>query len=764
MAAQKSAYTASKVRSGRPGWTASFRHPLRRDNRGRLGLKVRRGLGTTNEAEADALVAQLQNLIDDKAWHHAERRKEAEKIFAPVVVSAFFHGVDVGSEKSEELREAKIPLPGRDEAYSRIMLVGTTGAGKTTLLRHIIGSDHIHDRFPSTSTARTTIADTEIVIAPGMYQAAVTFTPEHVVRGLIDECLEAACVAAIEGQTDDKIASALLTHHEQRFRLSYLLGEWNQRTQSPDTDFDFGPQRQDNGPPIGADESVPDQETSTNRNKIIDFVNRIRRLALLVKEGVSRELGPLTSESDTEDKTAWIELFGEVLLDQEEFSQISLDTKDAIETRFDLIKLGEIEREASGWPALWHYTTDKRELFLKQIRWFSSNHFRQFGRLLTPLVNGLRVKGPFEPSISTLAGENRFVIVDGQGLGHVAEVAPSISTGITQRFSDFDVILLVDSAQQPMQVAPVTLLKSVASSGHGEKIALAFTHFDQVTGDNLNSFDQKRAHVMASVHNALATLRQRVPVGLVDIMEKSIENNCFLLGGLDRSASELPPGVIRQFEALFETMQARSYEEQVVEAAPIYGISGLELAIRDAVEGFVRPWEARLGLGYRDGIRKEHWSRVKALSRRFAMGWSNEYDSLRPVADLVAQLQEEVSRWMDRPSGWTRKPKDAEEREAALDRIRRSVSQAFHELAERRLALEHRDDWRTAYSYRRKGSALKRAEKVRDIYEEGAPPISSAMPITAQQFLDEIIGIVTSAVTDAGGMLEWSRERRAKSA
>jgi len=31
-------YTASKTRSNRPGWSISFRHPLRNDSRGRPGL------------------------------------------------------------------------------------------------------------------------------------------------------------------------------------------------------------------------------------------------------------------------------------------------------------------------------------------------------------------------------------------------------------------------------------------------------------------------------------------------------------------------------------------------------------------------------------------------------------------------------------------------------------------------------------------------------------------------------------------------------
>ena len=52
-------------------------------------------------------------------------------------------------------------------------------------------------------------------------------------------------------------------------------------------------------------------------------------------------------------------------------------------------------------------------------------------------------------------------------------------------------ILLVDNAQQPMQAAPLALLRTVGSSGFSKKIAIAFTHFGQVKGANLSSFDQK---------------------------------------------------------------------------------------------------------------------------------------------------------------------------------------------------------------------------------------------------------------------------------
>jgi hypothetical protein len=79
---------------------------------------------------------------------------------------------------------------------------------------------------------------------------------------------------------------------------------------------------------------------------------------------------------------------------------------------------------------------------------------------------------------------------------------------VTKRFADVDLILLVDSAQQPMQTAPIALLRAAGTSGCADKVALAFTHFDQVKGNNLQTLVQKRAHVIASMTTSFAGLRQ----------------------------------------------------------------------------------------------------------------------------------------------------------------------------------------------------------------------------------------------------------------
>jgi hypothetical protein len=746
-------HKATKTRSNRPGWSVTFRHPRRSDARGKPGLKVRRGLGTTDAAEADRLVDQLNELLGDQTWWSVDRRTEAEQRFDSVVVSAFFDGMEVGKVNSGDLREARIPLPSQAEGYARVMFAGTTGAGKTTLLRHVIGSDHERDRFPSTSTARTTTADIEIITADGPFEAIITFMPEHEVRAHVDECLEEACLGAIQGQPVAKIAGALLSHREQRFRLSYPLGPWQRDAPSSDKDFSFHDEEVEEDF-LDDNEAVTAEDRAHNRERLDQYVARINEIAASTGDRVAAGLGVLDDMNNPDDRAAWLEVFTDALFEEEEFGRLALDIMEAIEDRFGLVESGDFEHGPTGWPILWSFGEEDRDAFLQQVRWFASNHHRQFGRLLTPLVDGMRVRGPFRPAHDDLQIADRLVLLDGQGLGHTAKSASSISTRVTRRFSDVDMIVLVDNAEQPMQAAPLELLRSVGMSGHADKLAVAFTHFDLVKGHNLGNYEQKRDHVLGSVGNAIASLRQPLGAPVAGMLERQIEGSSFFLGGLDRAPEKIPSGFRTQLRDLIALMQAAAEPAEPVETAPRYTTEGLEIALRDAVEGFLEPWKGRLGLRYHDGIPKEHWTRVKALSRRFANAWSNEYDDLRPVADLVARLQENISRWLDSPAGWTREPESQEGRDAALAFVRKMVFDALHDLAEERLSDVHRPDWQTAYGFSGRGSGHRRAEEIDRIYEEAAPAMSSAMSGPARQFLHNLHRIVREAVEAAGGQFE----------
>ncbi|MXY45769.1 MAG: hypothetical protein F4Y44_02065, partial [Chloroflexi bacterium] len=640
-------HKATKTRSSRPGWSVTFSHPRRSDARGKFGLKVRRGLGTRDDAEADRLIEQFNHILADESWWSLDRRTEAEQRFDPVVVNAFYEGIEVGKLKSKDVRDKIIPLPTPNEdGYSRVMLVGSTGAGKTTLLRQIIGSDPRRDRFPSTSTAKTTTADIEIVTAAQQYEAVITFMAEHEVRCAVDECLEEACASVIRGRDDVGIANDLLEHREQRFRLSYPLGAWQEEQTGKDMDsqyemdYDEYEEEEPEVETLTDDEIVDVSELKNNAVRLREYVGRIREVATAVG-GQTEEVHGVFQDLDNANKRQdWLENFTDRLYESQDFAQISLDIMDVILERFSLIESGDFKRSSTDWPIFWYCEDNDRSMFLKQVRWFSSNHDKQFGRLLTPLVDGIRVKGPFQPTSPELKDEDRrLVLLDGEGLGHSAKEATSISTKVTEKFSESEMILLVDNAQSPMQAAPLELLRSVGSSGHGHKIAVVFTHFDQVKGDNLSSYIQKRNHVRGSIGNAVSSLRETLGAPVTEILERQLNDNNFYLGGLDRPTQNIPKGFIKDIGDLMARMQKAAEPTDPIDLAPNYNIARLELALRDAADGFKSPWFGRLGLSYHEGVRKEHWTRVKALCRRIANWWDNEYNGLRPVSDFIRQLQ-----------------------------------------------------------------------------------------------------------------------------
>ena len=758
MAAQT--YTATKTRSNRPGWSVIFNHPRRSHARNRYGLKVRKGLGTRDDAEADRLVSQLNVLLADQSWWSLDRRDEATRHFDEVIVSAFYDGIEVGKENSRDLRDIFISLPTPEDGYARVLLAGSTGAGKTTLLRQFIGSSHTRDRFPSTSTAKTTIADIEIITSATELEAVATFMSEHEVRCAVDECLEEACKSVIRGQGDSGIAGELLEHSEQRFRLSYVLGSWQPETaHTTDTQQELEYEYEDEPSDVVTlddNEAVDSTERADNAKRLAEFIERIKKASGTVREDILRNNKDFAEMGNANQRQEWLDTFIDALYDNPEFSRLSLDIMDAILERFDLIEVGDFERSPTGWPILWYFTEQDRDTFLRQVRWFSSNHDQQFGRLLTPLVDGIRVSGPFHPSIGSLYDDNRrLVFIDGEGLGHSAKEATSISTRVTEKFSEVEMILLVDNAQSPMQAAPLELLRSVGSSGHAHKLGVVFTHFDQVKGDNLSSHSQKMNHVRASIGNAIDSLRDSLGVAVTEVLERQLTGNDFYLGGLDRPTDRIPSGFISGkmgIRDLLDRMQKFAEPPEPIQLAPIYSIAQLELALRDATDGFKNPWRGRLGLGYHANTPKEHWGRVKALCRRIANGSNkNEYDGLRPSADLVGQLQVNISRWLDNPSSWTTLPKDQEEEQAAINKIRRIVFTRVHTLVTERLISAHLGDWQTAYGFSGTGSSFERAHVMGNIYDLAAPSISSAMDAWMREFFKQITTIIEDAVEQSGG-------------
>jgi hypothetical protein len=193
----------------------------------------------------------------------------------------------------------------------------------------------------------------------------------------------------------------------------------------------------------------------------------------------------------------------------------------------------------------------------------------------------------------------------------------------------------------------------------------------------------------------------------------------------------------------------------------VYDVANLVFRIQKAAQEFHDRWKGLLGMGSVSGVGPEHWGRVKALSRRLGIFKVDEYDTLRPVADLIRLLQIHVSQFLSNPLSWVpaAPPEDSADRIESIDAIRKEVFTRLHDLSRRRILEERVREWVTAYEHRGIGSTRVRAREVVMIYEDAAPIPNEIPRPDANRFLFELRELIAESVLEAGGQLKgWLQE------
>lgn len=736
----------AKLSPGRKKWCVQFFHPKISNTAGKP-KRVRYGIGTENREEAEKILTDLNAILAKEELHPPGAREIASRTYHPTAVACFYEGIEAKIVDPWIKREEVIELP--KDGFSIVQLTGPVGAGKTTLVRQLIGTDPEKERFPATSTSRTTIFDTEIICAPGDFHAVVSFLSPSQVRSYTEECVQAAVMATAEGLGKDSIARKFLTHSEEKFRLSYILGP-NPITDEDEEDFD------------GASESeerageIDNAEFEANRAKLVEWLGRCEEIAKRVIRELEDEVGETAAAMTEKDKDAFLQLVSDKLDDDDEVSTLVEDIVEEIKERLQFMKAGEFDRDSLEWPIRWRHQTkaENRAEFLKQLRWFASNHAPLFGRLLTPLVEGLRVKGPFKPAgWSDESDVPPIVLMDGVGLGHSRGTGVQISTSVTRRFDLAHAIVLVDDATKPILDAAQSLLRTVTASGQERKFAIVFTNFDRMKGDDLGSGKDKRNRVLAAVEQGILSVETALDgqSGVGRRLRRVLESGrIFFVGGIHEAIGERARSTRKELNGMLKFMRDANQPKRPPSVTPCYDLAYLVLRVRAATDEFQKHWNARLGLGYHEGVREEHWTRVKALSRRFANQWSDEYDTMKPVAHLLALHLDKFTAFVGTPREW--KPGDAstEAKDEAVARVSAEVSKRLEEYVARRMREEHLNEWTVAYSQRGTGSARLRAREIRSINEDVAPVPDEVPATLASKLLDDFREMFRAAAAAAG--------------
>ncbi|OAI09219.1 hypothetical protein A1353_24680 [Methylomonas methanica] len=562
---------------------------------------------------------------------------------------------------------------------------------------------------------------------------------EHETRFEIEESLSSAVVEAVEGDTK-KVARALLEKSDMRFRLKYLLGDFVEDNESDVDPYDDD-ESEDEARELDSASCVTAEEKSNNQKTLATYIARVIGLAERLRSDLEADQGQIEKMAP-DDRSAALDLIEEQAITSDEFIELVSDILDELRTKFLHISDGQFEKTTTGWPNAWRIKCEagERDKFLKAVRFFSGISYQSWGKLLTPLVNGLRVIGPFKPTWSEESA--RLVLVDTEGLGHKANATADLPEQVLTLLHEADVVLLVDSAKNGMtNFAAGKALEGVLNAGHTRKLAIVFTHMDAVKGDNLKG-QAKLDHVFGGLRNVVENqLAKNVSAEAARYLLDHLSKSTFYVGKMDEVDPKPAKPELLKLLAYLAAAQPPVFEPV---AFPEYSSDNLVLAIQEAARDFRQQWQGTLGLAAHSEFKPKPWQTIKALSRRYAEGWDDGF-VLRPTSNLVASLSAAVSRFLETPIGWTGNPTEEQKRET-IDRIKTAVTKQLPKLSAHRLRELPQPVWHEAYSLRGTGSTFERRMRIEGIYERWVPVPDARGDKQVYEFLNEVKDVVMGSV------------------
>lgn len=727
---------------GKKGYTINFRHPVVKDRDGKYGLKIHRGLGTDDPKEADKLVAQLQELVDDETWWDYSKRQEAYNHYADVVVDAFFDAME-SAQSTEEKYLDEILLPQKHEGAKNVTLLGPSGAGKTSLERVILGTSK--ERFPSTASGRTTTCQTEIITAPeGEYEAVVTFMSRHVVEMFVQENIEECINYCIEQGKDgidvEKAEEKLLVHKDLILRLPYILGNSSLATDSNNMEEDDEEDAEE------TEEACYEYEQKAEAltNCIEEFVQRAIEIAhSYLNEGTN----PFDENFNFEDEDVVLELRRDIV--------------DEIATRFKLITKGRRLNQQGSWVNAWYYKAENKVEFLKTVKMFTSNSKAYWGGLLTPIVKAIRIKGHFGSEEFPL--EDNLVIYDGEGLGHKTTLT-SMPTDMIDRLANSDIVVCVDNALQPVMDNSKMALRTLVEMGLAQKTVIAFTHVDLMSGDNLMSIKDKKNHVKIALDAFLSEMKHDNPDKISAMEKESMLNNCFFFSDLHDVKGKFSKLTLNNLKSMFERI------EDIYKAG--ISVNDVELHydeitlynhLKAAINRYRKEWEEKIGLPNKTS-NTEFWSRIKALTRRLGFFNIDHYNyELMPLADLNDAIRGELNTYLNRPINVEPEETPDEVKEELVSQIKLKINTRLATFIRDEMWLneEQLKRWQEAYNFRGRYSSYSRSVKIKEIFDFSAPMIGDFtydMNDFQKQYIKSVMDIVRTSISENGSKLESFKE------
>lgn len=696
------ANSAHMYKSKSGNWNVSFHHPICRE--GSIGKKIHRSLKVSDEEAAKALRDEMNDLLglaDTPELLPTRTQAIAEGKYAQVVIDAFFKCMTPEPTDYFALREHAMPLPPKapgKRSVPRMLLVGSTGAGKSRFGQHFLGTTR--QNYPMKGAGRTTVSDTETIVEDADYAGIITFYSENEIRAVIKDNILEACAFSVREEDEGKIAMKLLVDSDKRFRFNFTLGGWvhDAEPEEDEDDLDLDDQE--------LDDTTAAPDVTAAQAKLSSWVAQVKAMTKQAQEKARQELGPYKPEEEPVIQELW-----QHCLDRDHVDSLAEELFEEIEKKLCAAT------GTDSWPVTYRVpSTNDKAAFFQRLRPFYQNHRTLFGTLVTPLVQGIRVRGRLVPE-----GTKKIepvVLLDGQGVGHEqgspTKISRTIPPELTKKFATADLICLVDRAMPAMTGDAPILLENLIVRGHQQELALIFTHFEAVAAPDLGVAGRK-AKVLEGVSNTIQAIGS-LPKAERVILERSLEAKAYFLGRLNEH--ELKKATQDDIARLRAHVQRSVGEPLIPRCWPVYNEYEIAKILEREILCYREDWSE-------DELSEYHWKTIEALTNWIGNAYADGFPkrNLYPAQNLSQRLIGAVSVALEEPKEWDpQAPDNPEEQSRLLNAIRSKVAGKIDTYCKEVLVRDPRTDhWLPAYqNISGYGTKVRRARTVARILEDRA--------------------------------------------
>lgn len=577
-----------------------------------------------------------------------------------------------------------------------LSLFGITGSGKTTFMRRMLGIDPENEKIPPTSTSRTTTYNFEAIVSESEYYlACVTFLDKDYIDSIIKDCLSKAVRKYHSNKDISQAFNVLFEDTSQTFRLKYLIGNIEENTEI--------------------------------KKKYSDIIARCAE--------VSRENYNLLNDNQYNDMELFEldELIHEELVSSDQFKEgfekIYRDISDKFFSMIDK-KNGEIilDENKSQWPLGYFFKTRSRDNFIKKLHHFIGIQKKMWGDVITPLIDSVRISGPFLPS--WIGFNPQLAFIDGKGIGH--SVQQSISASYVEIFEKSDYILIIDEASKSMQQSTRDIITGIVKHGYLSKMLVCFSKYDALIGDNFETDDDKIDHIQNTFRQLCEDIKKcnnECGYQMVKDLENIQHSRFFYLPDVNRSkVSEKFSSEIEKFlncinvdiKNALKTIKTVNCEKKnridvngvVVSKSDIQNLEEKKFEpqynndFETTIKSFIELWRAKLNLPSEIAAQSEHWTRIKALSRRLGRMNISSYDTLKPIDDFIDSIQSVIYLYAKKLS--------------TDDKIIQKLSQINRDKSRNCIQTKQIQNWETAYSRSGSGSASQRSKDIDELLDRAS--------------------------------------------